>query len=120
VCGAASLFLSALGVFGLISFSVSQRTREIGIRMALGATQGRVVWTILRQFVIQIGIGLGIGTALAVALVRVFSSVLPDTATSPSVYLEVTLLLGVASLVAVLGPARRATRVDPMTALRYE
>jgi putative ABC transport system permease protein len=120
VCGAASLFLSALGVFGLISFSVSQRTREIGIRMALGATRGRVIWTILRQFVIQIGIGLGIGAALAMALVRVFSSVLPDTATSPSVYLEVTLLLGIASLLAVLGPARRATRVDPMTALRYE
>jgi putative ABC transport system permease protein len=120
VCGAASLFLSALGVFGLISFSVSQRTREIGIRMALGATQGRVIWTILRQFVIQIGIGLGIGAAMALGLVRVFSSVLPATATEPSVYLEVTLLLGVASLAAVLGPARRASKIDPMAALRYE
>jgi putative ABC transport system permease protein len=120
ICGGASLFLSALGVFGLISFSVSQRTREIGIRMALGATRGRVVWTMLRQFVIQIGIGLGIGAVMALGLVRVFSSVLPATATKPSVFLEVMLLLGVASLAAVLGPARRASRIDPMAALRYE
>lgn len=120
VCGAASLFLSALGVFGLLGFSVSQRTREIGIRMALGATRGRVVWTILRQFVIQIGIGLGVGAAMALGLVHVFSSVLPATATEPALYLEVALLLGLVSLVAVLGPARRASKIDPMAALRYE
>jgi putative ABC transport system permease protein len=119
-CGAASLFLSALGVFGLINFSVSQRTREIGIRMALGATRGRVIWTVLRQFVIQIGIGLAIGVLLALALVRAFSSVLPATATEPSVYLGVALLLGIASLAAVLGPVRRASKIDPMTALRHE
>jgi ABC-type antimicrobial peptide transport system permease subunit len=120
VCGAASLFLSAVGVFGLISLSVSQRTREIGIRMALGATQRRVIWTILRQFVVQIGIGLGIGAVMALAVVRVFSSVLPATAAEPRVYLMVALLLGVASLAAVLGPARRASKIDPMMALRYE
>jgi len=120
VCGVASLFLSALGVFGLISFSVSQRTREIGIRMALGATRRRVIWTVLRQFVVQIGIGLGIGAVMALGVVRVFSSVLPTTAAEPQVYLKVALLLGVASLAAVLGPARRASKIDPMTALRYE
>jgi predicted permease len=120
VCGAASLFLAAVGIFGLVSLSVNQRTREIGIRLALGATRGRVIGMILNQGLVQIGIGSGIGLLLALALVRTLASLLPATASSPWVYLVVLLVLGGTSLTAVLIPAKRASRTDPMEALRHD
>jgi putative ABC transport system permease protein len=119
-CGAVSLALAAIGIFGLITLSVNQRTKEIGIRLALGATKGNVTLTILRQALRQIGIGLFVGLLLAVAVVRGLASVLPSTATQLWVYVGVVLLLGSVSLIAVLIPAVRGSKVDPMVALRYE
>jgi putative ABC transport system permease protein len=120
VCGAASLFLAAVGVFGLVSLAVNQRTREIGIRLALGATRGRVIRMILNQGMVQIGIGSGIGLLLALALVRTLASLLPATSDSPWIYGAVLLVLGGTSLTAVLIPAKRASNTDPMEALRHE
>lgn len=120
VCGAASLFLALVGIGGLITLSVNQRAREIGIRLALGATRDRVVFTIVKQALRQIGLGLVAGLLLAVALVRSLGSVLPATATHPSVYAAVIALLGSLSLVAVLVPALRGARVYPLEALRVE
>jgi len=120
VCGAASLFLAIVGIGGLITLSVNQRAREIGIRLALGATRDRVLFGILKQALLQIGIGLAAGLLLAVALVRSLTSVLPAAATQPSIYAAVIAALGTVSLVAVLIPAVRGTNVDPMVALRHE
>jgi putative ABC transport system permease protein len=119
-CGAVSLALAAIGIFGLITLSVNQRTQEIGIRLALGATRGNVIRLILKQGLRQIGTGLGVGLLLAVAVVRGFASVLPSTATEPRVFLGVALLLGTVSVIAVLIPAVRGSKVDPMVALRCE
>jgi predicted permease len=119
-CGVVSLLLAAVGIFGLITLSVNQRTREIGIRLAMGSTRRGVVGTILVQGMRQIGIGLVAGLVLAIALVKVLSSVLPDTASQPWAYFGVVLLLGGVSIVAVLIPAVRGSKVDPMVALRYE
>jgi putative ABC transport system permease protein len=120
VCGAASLFLATVGIWGLITLSVNQRTREIGIRLALGATRDRVVFTILKQALLQVGLGLVAGVLLALALVQSLDSVLPATATQPSVYAAVIALLGSVSLMAVLIPAVSGTKVNPMDALRHE
>ena len=119
-CGAVSLALAAIGIFGLITLSVNQRTQEIGIRLALGATRGNVIRTILKQGLRQIGVGLIVGLLLAVAVVRSFASVLPSTVSEPWVFFGVGLLLGTVSVIAVLIPAVRGSRVDPMVALRYE
>jgi hypothetical protein len=119
-CGVASLFLAAIGIFGMITLSVSQRTREIGIRLALGATKGRVTMTILNQALLQIGVGVAAGLLLAWALVRSLGSVLPVTATEPWVYLAVVALMGCVGATAVLIPALRGARADPMEALRHE
>lgn len=119
-CGTASLFLAAVGVFGLITLSVNQRTNEIGVRLALGSTKARVVMSILKQALPQIGIGLATGLLLSLALVRILGSVLPATASEPVVYVGVLFLLGGVSLGAVLIPAVRGARVEPMRALRYE
>ena len=119
-CGAASLFLAAVGVFGLITLSVNQRTNEIGVRLALGSTKWGVVMGILKQALPHIGIGLAVGVLLSLALVRILGSVLPDTASEPAVYVGVVLLLGSVSVSAVLIPAVRSARVEPMRALRYE
>ena len=119
-CGVASLFLAAVGVFGLITLSVNQRTNEIGVRLALGSTKWGVVMGILKQALPHIGIGLVAGVLLSLALVRILGSVLPDTASEPAVYVGVVLLLGSVSVSAVLIPAVRGARVEPMRALRYE
>ena len=110
-CGTASLFLAAVGVFGLITLWVNQRTNEIGVRLALGSTKTRVVISILKQALPQIGIGLAAGLLLSLALVRILGSVLPATASEPVVYVGVLLLLGGVSLGAVLIPAVRGARV---------
>ena len=119
-CGAATLFLATLGIFGLISLSVNQRAREIGIRLSLGATRGGVMWNILKQALGQVGIGLAIGVLLGLALVRPVASLLPATATAPGVYVAVLTVLGAISTIAVWIPARRASKADPMVALRCE
>jgi putative ABC transport system permease protein len=119
--GLLGLTLAVVGVYSVVSYASSQRTHEIGIRMALGAGRARIERMILRQgfLLIAVGIAIGLGVALAVSrvVVGVFRGV---SATDPLTFVSVTVLLLAAALAGCLLPARRATRVDPMIALRYE
>jgi putative ABC transport system permease protein len=113
--------LAAVGIFGVMNYSVTLRTREIGLRMALGAQPGQVLMLILKQGLLLTLIGIGIGLAGALALTRIMSSLLFGVnATDPVTFTALVLLLTVVSLLACYIPARRATKVDPLIALRYE
>jgi putative ABC transport system permease protein len=113
--------LAAIGIFGVMNYSVTLRTREIGLRMALGAEPRQVLILILKQGLVLTLIGIGIGLAGALALTRIMSSLLFGVnATDPATFTAIVLLLAFVSLIACYIPARRATRVDPLTALRYE
>jgi putative ABC transport system permease protein len=119
--GIVALLLATAGVFGVMAYSVSRRTREIGVRVALGAGSGDVQRMILGQGLRTIFIGVAIGIAGSLALTRTVESLLFGvTATDPLTFGGVTLLLVGAALLACFLPARRATKVDPMVALRYE
>ncbi|HSR70731.1 MAG TPA: ADOP family duplicated permease [Acidobacteriota bacterium] len=118
---ALALGLAAVGVYGVISFSVSRRTREIGVRMALGAPRRRILLQVLREGVLLIAIGLAIGLAASVPVTQFMDSMLFGvTPYDPVTFIAIAAVLAAAGLAACLGPARRATRVDPMVALRYE
>jgi putative ABC transport system permease protein len=118
---AMALLIGLVGIYGVISYSVSQRTREIGIRMALGAERGDTIRLVLGEGMLVILIGLAIGLAGSLALTRFLSSLLFGvTPTDPLTFAGVALLLAVIALAACYVPARRAMRVDPLLALRYE
>jgi macrolide transport system ATP-binding/permease protein len=119
--GFLGLILAVVGVFGVISFSVSQRTHEIGIRMALGAGSRSVLQMILQQGAVIVGVGLALGILLAFGMARLVGNFLEGVSPfDPLTYVCVTLSLALVALLASYIPARRATLVDPMVALRYE
>ena len=116
-----ALVLAAVGIYGIVSYSVTQRTHEIGLRMALGARRSDVLGTVIGQGLVMTSMGLGIGLLLALALSRVLSSLLYEvSSTDAFTYIGVTLILIAVAVAASFVPAFRATRVDPVTALRYE
>jgi ABC-type antimicrobial peptide transport system permease subunit len=119
--GVLATLLAAIGLYGVMSYSVARRTREIGIRMALGAERASVLWLVLREVALLVALGVGIGVPVAIASGRLVQSQLFDlSATDPVALAIATALLACVALVAGYLPARRATRVDPMLALRYE
>jgi predicted permease len=121
IFGAVGLMLATVGLYGVISYSVRRRTKEIGIRMALGASAGSVLADVLRKGMSLAGVGLLIGLAGAAAISRLFQSYLYGMeAIDPFTFVAVPLALMAVALVAILVPARRASRVEPSVALRYE
>jgi ABC-type antimicrobial peptide transport system permease subunit len=116
-----ALLLAAVGRYGVMAQSVARRVREIGIRMALGARAGEVLWLILREVTVMVGIGALIGLPAALALTRLVTTYLFGLTPQDPVSIagSVLALLAVTALAGFI-PARRATRVDPMIALRYE
>ena len=116
-----ALLLAAIGIYGVMAFAVAQRTSEFGLRMALGAQSGDVLRLVLVGGVRLIALGIGIGLVGALSAGGLIASQLHDTASrDPLVLSLIALLLAAVALLACLLPARRATRVDPMVALRTE
>jgi len=119
--GSSALLLALMGIYGVVSFSVSRRTRELGVRMALGARQGGVMALVLREGLLLAGIGIGIGLIGASLLSRLVQGFLYGVgAWDPLTFASVALVLFTVALAATLVPARRAARVDPLIAMRAE
>jgi putative ABC transport system permease protein len=118
---AAALLLAVVGIYGVMGYAVTQRTHEIGIRMALGARRGEVVRMVVRQGMAMASAGIAVGAAAALGLTRVMTSLLYDTApTDGPTFAVVCSVLAAASFLACCLPALRASKVDPVIALRYE
>jgi ABC-type antimicrobial peptide transport system permease subunit len=121
IFGGLALILAAIGLYGVLAFAVSQRTREIGIHMALGAQARTVLGMVIKQGMWLVVFGIVLGVLGAIALTRVMQSLLFEvSATDPVTFVLVPALLGVVGFIACYIPARRATKVDPLVALRYE
>jgi predicted permease len=119
--GVFALLLASIGLYGVLAYSVTRRTNEIGLRMALGAERGGVIWMVLREALLLVGTGIAMGVPLAFALARSVSSLLYGLKPTDSLTISAAVvLLFVVAAVASYLPALRASRVDPMVALRYE
>ena len=121
LCGLMGLLISTIGIYGVVSFSVLRRTKEIGIRMALGARRGQVLLLILRQGLTLTGIGCCIGIAFALALGRLAKSALYGVSPiDPFAFAVAPLILSFIAFTACLIPARRAAAIDPVNSLHYQ
>jgi predicted permease len=119
--GALATVLAMVGLYAVTAYSVTRRVQEIGIRMALGAQRWNVLGLVLREGMILTGLGIGVGLAVALTLTRMLRSQLFEiTPTDPLTFISAALLLGAVALLACCLPARRAAKIDPMTALRCE
>jgi len=119
--GMLGLTLAVVGVFGVVSYTASQRTQEIGVRLALGAQRGHILKLVVGQGLLLVTAGVVVGLALSFALSRFMANLLFGlSAQDPITFAGVPLLLGVVAIIACWIPAQRATRVDPVIALRYE
>ena len=119
--GVLGMGLALVGVYGLLSYTVTQRTRELGIRMALGSSRLRVQWLVLRNAAVLVGAGVAVGTLLAIVVARPLAFLLSGVGVSdPSTIALTAALFLCAGLAAALMPSLRATHVDPIVALRSE
>ena len=115
------LLLSALGIYGVLAYSVARRTREIGIRLAVGAQRRHVLGMVMSSGMRLVSIGVGVGLLAAFCLTRFLRNQFYEVSpTDPAIFTGVVLVLFAVAMLACIIPARRAAKVDPMTALRYE
>jgi putative ABC transport system permease protein len=118
---ASALMLAVVGMYGVMAYSVAERTREIGVRMALGARRGQVAGMVVREALPMAIVGIVAGLAAAWGLTRLMATLLYDVkATDPQTFAAVSILLGITALAACVGPALKAASIDPTIALRYE
>jgi putative ABC transport system permease protein len=121
VFGLLALLLSSVGLYGVMSFTVARRTRELGIRVALGAQRADVFRLVLKQGMALVGVGIVVGLAGSAVVTRLLTSFLYGVSTTDSVtFASIPVVLAIVGLLACYVPARRAMKVDPLVALRYE
>jgi ABC-type antimicrobial peptide transport system permease subunit len=119
--GVLATLLAVIGLYGVVAYTVARRTREIGVRMALGAAQVSVIWLVMQEVLFLVGVGVMIGVAATIALSRYVNSLLYGIGSNDPLSIAAAVaLLGIVALAAGYIPALRATRVNPVTALRYE